>query len=77
VLHLNQTGVDVLIKRFNCNSKTAYWENYDLVIWNKDHSGYTNIKGLYRNNAWGIAERVSVSTKGTWVLPRKYVKYFR
>lgn len=77
MLHLNQAGVNVLIKRFNSNTKNAYWENYDLVLWNKNHSGFTNIKGLFRNNAWGIAEKVSVNSIGTWVLPSKYVKYFK
>ena len=77
MLHLNQAGVEILIKRFNTNTKLAYWENYDLILWNKNYSGYTDKKGLFKDNMWGIADRVSVSNIGTWILPKKYVKYFK
>ena len=77
VLHLNHKGVDILIKKFNTNNKNAYWDNYDLILWNKNVGGYTNKKGLFRNNSWGIAEKVSVNNSGVWVLPKKYVKYFK
>ena len=76
MLYLNQAGVEVLINRFKSKTKDAYWENYDLVLWNKDHNGYTNKKGMFKN-AWGIAEKISDNNNGTWVLPRKYVKYFK
>lgn len=77
MLHLNHTGVEVLINRFKSPTKNAFWENYDLILWNKNSSGYTNIKGLFKNDAWGIAERVSVNSNGTWILPKTYVKYFK
>jgi hypothetical protein len=77
MLHLNEIGVELFIKKFKSVTKEAYWENYDLVIWNKDYSGFTNKKGVFRQNVWGIADRISVSNKGTWVLPKKYVKYFK
>jgi hypothetical protein len=32
---------------------------------------------MFRKDAWGVAEKFSVSNKGTWVLPKKYVKYFK
>lgn len=54
-----------------------YWDNYDLVIWKKDNSGYTSKKGMFRKNSWGIADRVSVSNQGIWKLPKQYVKYFK
>ena len=77
MLHLNQAGVEVLIKKFSTKNKKAYWENYDLVLWNKSHEGYTNKKGIFKNNTWGIAEKVSVNNNGTWVLPKQYVRYFK
>lgn len=76
MLHLNEIGVELFIKRFASVTKEAYWDNYDLVIWKKDYSGFTNKKGVYRQNVWGIADRISVNNRGTWVLPKKYVKYF-
>ena len=77
MLHLNEIGVELFIKKFKSMTKGAYWENYDLVIWNKDYSGFTNKKGVFRQNVWGIVDRISVNNKGTWVLPKKYVKYFK
>ena len=54
-----------------------HWDNYDLIIWKKDSSGYTNKKGMFRKNSWGIADRVSVTSQGIWKLPKQYVKYFK
>ena len=55
----------------------SFWNNYDLVIWKKDNGGYTSNNGMYRQNAWGKAENISVSREGIWKLPKKYVKYFK
>ena len=73
MLNLTERGVDILIKR--CNN--FYWNNYDLIAWEKNSSGYFNLKGIYRNNSWGIANEFSVNSKGAWTLPLKYVKYFK
>lgn len=75
MLYLTEKGVEVFIKK--AKGIDPFWDNYDLVIWKKDHSGFTNIKGLFRNNSWGMAERVSVSNTGVWELPKKYVKHFK
>lgn len=55
----------------------SFWENYDLVIWNKNNNGFTNIKGLFRNNSWGLMDKISINDQGIWKLSKKYVKYFR
>ena len=47
------------------------------VIWKKDKGGYTNLKGLFRKDEWGTAEKISVDNDGIWKLPAKYVKYFK
>jgi len=75
MLKLNELGVELFIKR--AKDISPYWDNYDLIIWKKDASGFTNLKGLFRNNSWGTAERVSVNNTGVWELPKKYVKYFK
>jgi len=77
MLHLNPLGVEVFINKSKSKTLDPYWDNYDLIIWKKDSSGFTSIKGMFRKNAWGIAERISVSNKGTWVLPKKYVRHFK
>lgn len=75
MLKLNESGVNLLIKR--AKDISPYWENYDLIIWKKDSSGFSSIKGLFRKNSWGLAERISVNNDGVWELPNRYVKYFK
>lgn len=77
MLHLNTLGVEVLIKRSKSNNLDPFWENYDLVIWQKNINGFSSIKGMFRKNMWGVAEKFSVSNNGTWILPKKYVRYFK
>lgn len=75
MLKLNEIGVNLFIKR--AKDIYPYWDNYDLIIWKKDSLGFTSLKGLFRNNSWGTAERISVNNTGVWELPNKYVKYFK
>lgn len=77
VLNLTEKGVEVFIKRFQSKIQESFWNNYDLVIWKKDNGGYTDTKGMYRKDAWGKSEKISVDQKGIWKLPKKYVKYFK
>lgn len=65
------------MKRYRSNLQESFWENYDLVIWNKNNNGFTNIKGLFRNNSWGLMDKISINDQGIWKLSKKYVKYFR
>lgn len=77
MLNLTEKGVDVFIKRYKSNLQESFWDNYDLVIWNKNNNGFTNIKGLFRNNSWGLMDKISIDDQGIWKLSKKYVKYFR
>jgi hypothetical protein len=77
VLNLTEKGVEVFIKKYKSDKQESFWDNYDLIIWNKNNSGFTNIKGLFRNNSWGLADKISVSDQGVWKLSKKYVKYFK
>jgi len=77
MLNLTLKGVEVFIKKSQTNRQESFWDNYDLMIWKKDSGGYTSIKGMYRKDNWGIAERVSVNNEGIWKLPTKYVRYFK
>lgn len=76
MLNLTMQGVEVFIKRFQNKNQESFWENYDLIIWKNDPSGYSNANGMFRN-AWGISEKIIVSESGIWKLPKKYVKYFK
>lgn len=77
MLCLTEKGVDVFIKRYQNNHQESFWDNYDLFIWNKNHKGYTSVNGLFKNNSWGLVDKVSINNQGTWKLSKKYVKYFR
>jgi hypothetical protein len=75
MLNLTELGVEVFIKR--AKNIVPYWDNYDLVIWKKDINGFTSIKGIFKQDTWGTAERISVNNNGIWKLPTKYVKHFK
>jgi hypothetical protein len=77
MLHLYENGVEVLRKKANNNKLDIYWNNYNLVVWNKNNGGFFSTEGAYRNNSWGIKKEFLVNEKGTWALPGKYVKYFK
>lgn len=77
MLYLNPLGVEIFIKRSGSKNMDPHWYNYDLIIWKKNNSGYTNKRGMFRKNSWGIADKVSVNNQGIWKLPKQYVKYFK
>lgn len=77
MLHLNLKGVDLFISKSGSKIIDSFWDNYDLVIWHKNNGGFSDTKGMYRNNAWGVAERISVNNNGIWILPKQYVRYFK
>jgi RNAse (barnase) inhibitor barstar len=76
LLNLTELGVDVLIKKAKSKDLDSFWNNYSLVIWEKDQLGFTNNKGSFRNK-WGIAEEFAINNDGLWKLPTKYVKIFK
>lgn len=77
MLHLNEKGVEVFMNKAKSEIQEPFWNNYDLIIWNKTPTGFTSKKGMFRRNAWGTAEKFSVDNQGIWKLPLKYVKHFR
>ena len=77
MLHLTLKGVDIFIERSKTKSQESYWDNYDLMIWKKDSGGFSSVKGMFRKDSWGIADRISVNEQGIWKLPAKYVKHFK
>jgi hypothetical protein len=77
MLVLTEAGVEIFMKRFEGDTSKSFWDNYNLVIWNKNSSGYTSPSGMFNNNAWGVAHKVSINNDGVWKLNKKYVKYFK
>jgi hypothetical protein len=53
-------------------SKNVFWDNYDIIIWKRNANGATNMRGMFRNGAWGIANRFTVGSDGYWKVPNKY-----
>ena len=77
MLYLNPLGVDIFIKKAISKKIEPFWDNYDLVVWKQNKNGYTDKKGMFRKNSWGVAEKFSVDQNGMWKLPKQYVKYFK
>ncbi len=77
MLNLTLEGVEVFMRRYNTSNQESYWDNYDLVIWKKDNNGFTNVRGLFRKDNWGVSEKISVDQNGMWRLPKKYVRHFK
>lgn len=77
MLYLYEKGIEVLRKKISNKNIDTYWDNYNFIIWKKDSGGFSNTKGVYRNNSWGIVNEYSVNSKGTWELPLKYVRHFK
>ena len=76
MLNLTSMGVDIFINKAKSKTQDPFWNNYDLVIWNKNSSGYSDKRGMFRKE-WGLAEIITVNDQGIWKLPKKYVKYFK
>lgn len=77
MLYLTLKGVEVFMKKSKTKSQESFWENYDLLIWKQSAGGFTDTKGMFRKNQWGVTERISVNKNGIWKLPTKYVRHFR
>jgi hypothetical protein len=77
MLNLTLKGVEVFIERSRTKSQESYWDNYDLLIWKQNPGGFTNVKGMFRKDQWGITERIPANEQGIWKLPAKYVKHFK
>ncbi len=77
MLHLTLKGVEVFMKKSKTKSQESFWENYDLLIWKQSANGFTNTKGMFRKDQWGVTERIPVNENGIWKLPTKYVRHFR
>jgi len=65
------------MERSRTKSQESFWENYDLLIWKQSAGGFTDVKGMFRKDKWGVAERISVNENGIWKLPVKYVRHFK
>jgi hypothetical protein len=76
MLNLTSMGVDIFINKAKSKTQEPFWNNYDLVIWSKNSSGYSDKKGMFRKE-WGLAEVITVNEQGIWKLPKRYVKYFK
>ena len=44
----------------------AWWDGWDLVVWQEYAAGWMKKTGLQRNGKWGVATRVRPDSKGFW-----------
>ncbi len=52
--------------RFVDRTAKARWEGWDIVLFSANDYAWNNPKGAFRNERWGIEERISPDTKGLW-----------
>lgn len=50
------------------NSKTAFWDSWDIVLFTPTKAGATSPRGMYRNGTWGMATRISPNSQGQWLI---------
>jgi hypothetical protein len=50
-------------------NRAAFWDGWDIVVFRPNHNGATNLRGMYRNNMWGIATNYPLKDDGTWLVP--------
>ena len=72
--YLDYDAAHNYVKRFakittSKRSVEVFWDNYDVMIWTKNPSGYMVKNGMFRNGKWGTLRRVRLSERGTWRLP--------
>jgi hypothetical protein len=77
MLTLNEKGIDVIINKINNKGLKSFWNNYDLVVWEKNISGYFFVNGMFMDDTWGTSVKFKINKDGLWRLPKKYVKYFK
>jgi hypothetical protein len=56
-------------EKFVSYTPDTWWENYDMIIWTHNPSGWSKKNGKFRNGKWGTAKRVVVNNDGLWKVP--------
>ena len=51
-----------------------FWDGFTIVKWSPSNNGYTDPKGLFKNNKWGYSARFGLKPNGTWELSDKYAR---
>ena len=76
-MFVKENKINQLIKNFKTDYQEAFWNGYTLVVWKRDASGYSNKRGMFRNDTWGLVNKFPMKDNGTWEIPDRYVKYIK
>jgi hypothetical protein len=76
-MNIKENKVNQFIKNFKTDYQEAFWDGYTLIVWKKDATGFSNKRGMFRNNTWGLTNRFPLTNGGDWDLPDRYVKYIK
>ena len=71
VIELNYQQAHEFVNKNKRNG--FFWDGWTIVKWIPGHNGYLQTNGMYRKGKWGFAFRYKLNSKGTWVIPTKYV----
>ncbi len=76
-MNIKENKVNKFVKNFKTDYQEAFWDGYTLIVWKKDATGFSNKRGMFRNNTWGLTNRFPLTNGGDWDLPDRYVKYIK
>jgi hypothetical protein len=72
--NMSELNYDQAHKFVETNKKFGfYWDGWNIVKWTPKNNAYTDVNGMFKNNKWGYITRYSLTKKGTWFIPSKYV----
>jgi hypothetical protein len=52
--------------RFVEGYPNAKWNGWNIEIFKPTPTGYTNVRGAFRNGTWGTLTTVAPDSKGNW-----------
>lgn len=73
-LFVAQHKVDKFVDSNISKGKEWSWDGWTLNIFTAHPKARTSVKGSFRNGKWGFVTSIAPTTKGFWVIPRKYLE---
>ena len=73
IVELNYQDAHSFVEK---NTKAGFfWEGYTIVKWSPGHNGYVQTNGMFKNGKWGYSSKFTMTDKGIWMMPGKYVQH--
>lgn len=53
------------------------WDGWTITTWRSDPKGFSDVRGEFKNDQWGITFKYPLKDDGTWSIPNSYVSHAR